>query len=102
MPLRFIDGCYVGDKATDVADFLRQWDADGYPVHEVQHRACGPKQYIADSEDYWDEEQVYISVCACEEEDFNIAVGFSLYQGTDAGSRSLATNETMPRVRQDR
>ena len=55
-------------------------------------RACGHQQYIADSENYWDEEQLYISVCVCEEEDFNVAVGFSLYEDSD-GIRSLATAE---------
>lgn len=120
MVLRLVDGSYVGDSADDLPDFLRQWGADGYPVHEVrlgscpacgsavfriegnQHdstvvrrccRDCGQVGYIADSQKYWHEEQSYISACQCEEEYFNVAVGFSLYTLGDAGIRSLATAE---------
>jgi hypothetical protein len=117
--LRFTDDWYFGDTRDDLAEFLRAWGADGYPVDEVRYstcvtcagevfqveshlddarvvrrtcRRCGRQQYIGDSEDYWDEERAYISVCFCEEEDFNVAVGFSLYQDGD-GVRSLATAE---------
>jgi hypothetical protein len=117
--LRFVDDWYVGDTANDLADFLRESGADGYPVHEVRHsscdtcsgdvfqveshidgsrvvrrtcRRCGGQRYIVDSEDYWDDERAYISVCVCEAEDFNVAAGFSLYADGD-GVRSLATAE---------
>lgn len=121
MALGFLDGWYVGDTADDLAEFLRQHGADGYQVHEIRHsaceacrgdvfgvegsledptvarrtcRRCGHRQYIADSGEYWDGEQVYVSVCACEEEDFAVAVGFSLYRDSGvAGVRSLAMAE---------
>src|SRR5262245_10244982 len=91
--LRFLNGWYVGDSAEDLDQFLRQHGADGHPVHEVRQsaceacrgavfgiegsvedstvvrrtcRACGHRQYIADSGEYWDDENVYISTCACE------------------------------------
>jgi len=58
-------------------------------------RTCGHLQYVADSEQYWDDDQAYISVCDCEEELFNVATGFSLYGELDDpdGIRSLATAE---------
>lgn len=53
-------------------------------------RACEHQQYLADSGEYWSEDRTFISVCVCEEEDFNIAMGFSLYSGGNTGIRSLA------------
>ena len=118
--MRFVEDRYVGDTAEDLAEYLRQRGADGHPVHEVRHsvcqacgadvfglegnlmdstvvrrtcRACGHQQYIGDSNEYWFDEQVFTSCCPCEEEDFNVAVGFSLYQGGEPGIRSLATAE---------
>jgi hypothetical protein len=41
---------------------------------------------------YWSDIDTQISVCVCDEEHFNIAVGYSLYAGV-AGIRSLATAE---------
>ena len=52
-------------------------------------RPCGHQQYLADSGEYWSEDHTFVSVCACGEEDFHIAVGFSLY-ADNMGIRSLA------------
>lgn len=117
MTLRIAGGWHVGDGPKDLAAFLLQEGADGYPVHAVRHstcgscgggafgikgsaedptlvqrtcRACGSWKGIADSGEYWPDEQAFISACACEEEDFSVAVGFSLYQEPNTGIRSLA------------
>lgn len=117
MTLRLHGDWHVGDEPEDVAALLLQEGADGYPVHEVRHsrcdaccggvfgirgstedptiaertcRACGNRRAIADSDEYWSGEHVLISACVCEEEDFSVAVGFSLYQAPNVGVRSLA------------
>lgn len=47
---------------------------------------------LADSEEYWNEDHTFLSVCACEEEAFHIAVGFSLYaDNMDIRSLAIAT-----------
>ncbi|MFG2043703.1 hypothetical protein [Dactylosporangium sp. NPDC048998] len=46
-----------------------------------------------DSEDYWDDDRQRVSVCTCEEELFNVAVGYSLYTDEMGGIRSVATAE---------
>ncbi|WP_433076888.1 hypothetical protein ACQP1P_33110 [Dactylosporangium sp. CA-052675] len=116
MALRFEDGWYVGDAADDLAEVLLINGADGYPVNEVRHsicsgcgaavfevhgvweervrkricRSCGDQHYLLDSEDYWDDDSAYISVCTCEEELFNVAVGYSMYADEVGGIRSVA------------
>lgn len=119
MALRFEDGWHVGDTADDLADVLHINGADGYPIHEVRHcicrgcgwnvfeirgvtdervlkricRSCGDQHYLLDSEDFWDDDRAYVSVCMCEEELFNVAVGYSLYADEVGGIRSVATAE---------
>lgn len=53
-------------------------------------RSCGQQEYLADSGEYWSENHAFISACVCEEEDFEIAMGFSLYTGDNMGIRALA------------
>jgi hypothetical protein len=56
-------------------------------------RGCGAEHFIADSGDYWDDAKAGIMVCECDgdgdEEDFNVAVGYSLY-ADGAGIRAIA------------
>jgi len=58
-------------------------------------RGCDAEHFIADSGEHWDDSRSGIMVCECdgdraaESEDFNVAVGYSLYDGGD-GIRALA------------
>jgi hypothetical protein len=118
MTLRMDGEWHVGDGAEDLDAFLLEVGAEGYPVHEVRRavcvgcggevfgisgdpvegamrracRGCGVEHFVAGSGDYWSDDEIQILVCVCEEEDFNVAVGFSLYAGAE-GIRSLATAE---------
>ncbi|MFG2053260.1 hypothetical protein ACGFI9_04430 [Micromonospora sp. NPDC048930] len=96
---------WTGDNAADVADYLREYAAEGYPVDHVAdsvcascdgrtfrltinalsndgaHRTCvgcGSSAFIADSEDYWEDEAVGRVVCPCGADIFDVAVGFAL------------------------
>ncbi|WP_433593697.1 hypothetical protein [Nocardia sp. CA-145437] len=119
MVLRMDGDWHVGDDAADLDGFLREIGADGYPVDEVRRsvccecgggvfgvtgdpeegtmrrecRGCGAEHFVAGSGEYWSDINTQIQVCVCEEEDFNIAVGFSLYSESVGGIRSLATAE---------
>jgi hypothetical protein len=105
----------VSDSPADLDEYLRTQGADGYPVTDVRHslcsacggtvfmmrcadaavertcRACGTVAWIADSKQFWDEEEAAIFVCdQCTDdvvEDCAIAVGFSV---TGDGVQSLA------------
>ncbi|UWP83111.1 hypothetical protein [Dactylosporangium fulvum] len=112
-----------GSSFEDLAAFLKQPEPDGYPVHEVREcvcRTCGGRrfavqvmdtesaarrtcldcerhEFIADSEDYWDDdsEVEYYCGCPCGEEEFAAAVGYSLHDDGDVrwlfiGLRCLA------------
>jgi hypothetical protein len=112
-------GWKIGQTIDDLAEYARAEGAEGYEVHEVRLcrcascggqvfgllgdlernaaqrvcRGCGAEHLIADSGEYWDDSKAGIMVCECDgdgdEEDFNVAVGFSLYEGHD-GIRALA------------
>lgn len=92
----------------ELKEFLLRPEDDAYPVHEVREcvcRACGGRAFevtvmaeeegsvrrtcvacgvhgfIADSEDFWDDEgEVEVCGCTCGHEEFTAAVGFSLYE----------------------
>jgi hypothetical protein len=109
---------HVGDGPEDLDPFLREIGADCYEVHEIRHsvcagcggevfgvmgdpdggtmrrtcRACGNEHFLADSKEFWSEIGSHIMCCVCEEEGFNLAMGFSLYQDLE-GIRSAATAE---------
>ena len=57
---------------------------------------CGSSAFIADSEDYWEEEEVERVVCPCGADIFEIAVGFALREAKDdvkwisVGTRCIA------------
>jgi hypothetical protein len=102
--------------------------AEGYDVHEVRIctcaacggqvfgvrgdlderavqrvcRGCGAEHFIADSGAYWDAMKPAIMVCECDgdgdEEDFNVAVGYSLY-ADNAGIRAIAVTQPLRDVR---
>ncbi|MFC7243738.1 hypothetical protein ACFQO7_14785 [Catellatospora aurea] len=109
----------VGEDLDDLAAYAMAQGAEGYEVHEVRlcrcaacggqvfgvHgdleeraakrvcRGCGAEHFIADSGGYWDDTRSAVMVCECDgdgdEEDFNVAVGFSLYAAS-GGIRALA------------
>ncbi|BCJ64876.1 hypothetical protein GCM10009779_61340 [Polymorphospora rubra] len=119
MVISEVDGGLVGENLEDLAEYARAQGAEGHDVHEVrlcgcascggqvfvvhgdleQHaarricRGCGAGHFIADSGMYWDDARYGIMVCECDgdgdEEDFNVAVAYSLYTG-GAGIRAIA------------
>lgn len=114
-----VGGWPMGDGVEDLAEYAKAQGAEGYDVHEVRvckcascgHqvfsvqgdleeravqrtcRGCGAEHFIADSGEYWDAMKPAIMVCECDgdgdEEDFNVAVGYSLY-GDNEGVRAIA------------
>ncbi|MEV4630469.1 hypothetical protein AB0J90_29830 [Micromonospora sp. NPDC049523] len=117
--LREVDGWPVGENLEDLAEYATAQGAEGYNVHEVRlcrcttcgghvfgvHgdleeravkricRGCGSECFIADSGEYWHDASPGVMVCECDgdgdEEDFNIAVGCSLYVD-GVGIRAIA------------
>ncbi|MFC7484950.1 hypothetical protein ACFQX7_39745 [Luedemannella flava] len=109
----------TGETLEDLSVYAMSEGAEGYDVDEVRlctcaacggqvfglHgdleeqaakricRGCGAAHFIADSGEYWDDDRFGIMVCECDgdgdEEDFNLAVGYSLYADR-AGIRALA------------
>ncbi|MEO3822014.1 hypothetical protein [Plantactinospora sp. B24E8] len=111
-----------GATFEDLAAFLQRPEPDGYPVQVVREcvcRSCGGRafevavmadeaarrtclacretEFIADSEEYWDDdaEADYCCACLCGGEEFAAAVGFSLREDGDVrwvyvGLRCLA------------
>jgi hypothetical protein len=114
-----VDGWPVGESTDDLTTYAMGQGAEGYDVHEVRLctcagcggrvfgvrgdleeravqricRACGAEHFVADSGQYWDAMKPAIMVCECDgdgdEEDFNVAVGYSLYADR-AGIRAIA------------
>jgi hypothetical protein len=111
-----VDGWPVGESIDDLAAYSMAQGAEGYHVHEVRLcrcavcggqvfgvrgdleeravqricRGCSAVHFIADSGEHWDGMKAAIMVCECDgdgdEEDFNVAVGYSLYAGSAASS----------------
>jgi hypothetical protein len=109
----------VGDNVEDLAAYAMGEGARGHDVHEVrlctcatcggqvfglhgdleQHaakricRGCDAEHFVADSGRYWNDARSGVMVCECDgdgdEEDHNVAVGYSLYEGGD-GIRAIA------------
>jgi len=114
-----VGGWPVGENTGDLAAYAMDQGAEGYDVHEVRicccaacggqvfgvHgdleeravqricRGCGAEHFIADSGEYWEAMKPAIMVCECDgdgdEEDFNVAVAFSMC-ADDAGVRAIA------------
>lgn len=112
-------GWPMGETLDDLAEYAMAQGAEGYDVHEVrlcvcttcgghvfgingdleEHaakricRSCDAEHFIADSGQYWDGTRSGIMVCECDgdsdEEDFNVAVAYSLYARGD-GIRAIA------------
>jgi hypothetical protein len=101
---------WKGDSSADIAEYLREYQAGGYPVDQVvdsQCTSCGGRSFrltinalsndgahrtcvkcessafIADSEDYWNDEEVKRVACPCGGDIFEIAVGFALREAKD-------------------
>jgi hypothetical protein len=117
--IREVDGWPVGESIDDLAVYALAEGAEGYDVHETRLctcagcggqvfgvqgdleeravkricRGCGAEHFIAESGEYWDGMKPAIMVCECDgdgdEEDFNVAVGYSLYADR-AGIRAIA------------
>ncbi len=114
---------WTGDDCPDIAEYLREYAAEGYPVDHVAESVCvacdgrsfrlqvnalshdgarrtcvtcGDAAFIADSEDYWEEDAVERVRCPCGADRFQIAVGFALRDSKDdvkwisIGTRCLA------------
>lgn len=114
---------WTGSGPAAIAEYLRENAAEGYAVDHVAdsvcvpcdgrtfrltinalsndgaHRTCvrcGSSAFIADSEDYWEEEEVERVVCPCGADIFEIAVGFALREAKDdvkwisVGTRCIA------------
>ncbi|GAA1397954.1 hypothetical protein ACFQZ4_09235 [Catellatospora coxensis] len=95
------------DAYEELTEFLLRPEDDAHPVHEVRECvcrscggrvfevaamaddtgavrrtcvACGVHGFIADSAEYWDDEDdAEVCACNCGHEEFAAAVGFSLY-----------------------
>ncbi len=99
-----------GDDFTDVAEYLREYAAEGYPVDHISESicvscggrsfrlvinalsndgarrtciTCGNTAFIADSADYWEEDEVEPVLCPCGGDIFQVAVGFALREAKD-------------------
>ncbi|WP_330178833.1 hypothetical protein OHB26_20150 [Nocardia sp. NBC_01503] len=109
---------HIGDDPLDLDPYLRELGAEGYAIHEVRHsicencgtdvfgvsgnpaegtirrecRGCGTAHFVADCGDDWNDGSTQPMVCDCDQRDFNIAVGYSLY-AAGSGIRALATAE---------
>ena len=94
-----------GEDFADLADYLRHFRAEGYPVDQVVESVCaqctgrafrvlvddiqgcaqricvgcGTAAFIADSAEYWDEADPGDCECPCGGGEFAVAVGFSLH-----------------------
>jgi hypothetical protein len=100
----------MGEGPADIAEYLREYQAEGYPVDQVVDShctscrgssfrltinalsndgaqptciTCGSSAFIADSEDYWDDAEVARVACPCGGDIFEIAVGFALREAKD-------------------
>lgn len=93
-----------GDGFDDLAEFIRHFEAGGYPVAtvvesrcaECDGRAfrvdiddeeatrrmclgCGAIAFIGDGADYWNEDDHDSCACPCGNEEFAVAVGFAFF-----------------------
>jgi hypothetical protein len=96
-----------GENFEDLAEFVRHFEAGGYPVAVVKESrcgrcdglafrvdlteeeaarrvclACGEAAFIGDSADYWEDDHDNCA-CPCGGEDFAVAVGFALFDDGD-------------------
>jgi hypothetical protein len=100
---------WTGDSPGDVMDYLRAYTAGGHPADEIRicacarcgghlfglHgdpdrgtarrtcRDCGDRHFIADSARHWPDCTPRTSRCVCRNEDFNLAVAYSLRKTGD-------------------
>jgi hypothetical protein len=97
-----------GENFEDLAEYVRHYQAGGYPVAKVAESVCsqcngrtfrvninddestqriclrcGAAAFIADSADHWDEADHDQCQCPCGGEEFSIAVGFALFDDGD-------------------
>lgn len=99
---------WKGTTADDIAEYLAEYTAEGYPATEFRTAACGcgsstfnldaddtegaakrtcvtcgKEHLIADSSEYWEEAEPERCVCTCGSETMNIGVGFAFYAEGD-------------------
>ncbi|MBG6134410.1 hypothetical protein [Longispora fulva] len=98
-----------GEEFADLAEFIRHFQAGGYPVDTVVESTCRPcggysfrvalddeegcaqrvcvncgvAAFIADSAEYWTEADPGECECPCGGDEFTVAVGFALRDGQD-------------------
>jgi hypothetical protein len=98
---------WTGEGFDDLAEYLRELGVGGYAIDGVREcrcsecganvfalradrteggarrtcRACGHKQFIADSDEYWEDCTPRTWKCVCGGKDANLAVGYSLRAG---------------------
>jgi hypothetical protein len=96
---------WTGEHLADLAEYLRELGVEGYEINEVREcrcarcggvvfglradrtegaarrtcESCGHRQFIADSEEYWEDATPLTWQCVCGGTDANLAVGYSLY-----------------------
>lgn len=110
---------WKGEDAADLAEYLVEYQAEGYPVDRVAESVCGScggqlfrltinslsedgaqrtcvrcggSAFIADSEEYWEDDEVRQVLCPCGANTFEVAVGFALREsGEDVKWISVGT-----------
>ena len=97
---------WIGSKAADIAEYLREYTADDYPVEDVRLTKCmcgsevfhisvdrdegaarrrcvkcQTENFICDAEEYWAEAEPESYTCVeCKSQSANIGAGFALYE----------------------
>jgi hypothetical protein len=113
---------WVGSEATDIADYLRTYKAEGYEIHETRLSKCNcgstafelevdrddgcaqrtcavcrTRHLICDSAEYWAKAQPESWKCTeCQCDTCNLGVGFSLYEpeeGQEPGVRWVSVGQ---------
>src|SRR5262249_50125058 len=93
-----------GSSPQDIEEYLREFTAQAYPIHEfrlarctcgsevfrleaddgegVARRTCvrcANSHFMCDSEEYSEDAELEQCVCPCEGDEMNVGVGFALY-----------------------
>lgn len=97
---------WKGESIDDLRDFVIEFTSQNYRADEIRQsvckgcggtrfglrvdddegcaervcRVCGAREFIADSEEFWEDATPGDAACPCGAEDFQIAVGFSLIE----------------------
>ena len=95
---------WKGENFDDLTEFVIEFTSQNYRANEIRQsvckgcggerfglwadddegcaervcRDCGAREFVADSEEYWEDANAGDAACPCGAQDFQIAVGFSL------------------------